>query len=73
MITNKTYCAASFRKGVTTHSTMDNNDSKQETVDGTGTAHDTNITMLHLPVQKSGITDAPTEISNMQEIFGQRY
>ena len=49
MITNKTYCAASFRKGVTTHSTMDNNDGKQETVDGSGTTHDTNITMFQLP------------------------
>ena len=49
MVSNKPYCASSFRKGVTTHSTIDNNDGKQETIDGTGTTHDTNITMFQLP------------------------
>ena len=52
MITDKSYCASSFRKGVTTHSTMDNNDGKQETIDGTGTTHDTNITMFQLPTEE---------------------
>ena len=52
MITDKTYCASSFRKGVTTHSTMDNNDGHQETIDGTGTTHDTNITMFQLPTEE---------------------
>ena len=49
LVTDKPYCASSFRRGVTTHSTMDNNDGHQETVDGTGTTHDTNITMFQLP------------------------
>ena len=51
MLTNKSYCASSFRKGVTTHSTMDNNDGHQETIDGCGTTHDTNITMFQIPTK----------------------
>ena len=31
---------------------MDNNDGKQETIDGTGTTHDTNITMFQLPTEE---------------------
>ena len=48
----KPHCTSSFRKGVTTHSTIDNNDGRQETVDGSGTTHDTNITMFQLPTDE---------------------
>ena len=37
-----------MRKGVSTHSTVDNNDGKQETLAGEGTAHDTNQTLFQL-------------------------
>ena len=37
-----------FRKGVTTHSTIDNNDGQQETVTGSGTTHDTNKTLFQV-------------------------
>ena len=38
-----------LRKGVVTHSTIDNNDGRQETVTGSGTTHDTNKTVFQIP------------------------
>ena len=38
-----------FRKGVSTHSTIDNNDGSQETWTGKGTTHDTNKTLFQAP------------------------
>ena len=38
-----------MRMGVTTHSTIDNNDGNQETMTGLGTPHDTNKTLFQLP------------------------
>ena len=38
-----------FRKGITTHSTVDNNDGSQETWTGKGTTHDTNKTLFQVP------------------------
>ena len=37
-----------FRKSVTTHSTRDNNDGRQETLTGSGTTHDTNKTIFQV-------------------------
>ena len=37
-----------FRKGVTRHSTIDNNDGRQETLTGSGTTHDTNKTIFQV-------------------------
>ena len=51
MITDKSYCASSFRRGVTTHSIMENNDGQQEAIDGTGTTYDNNIKMFQLPTK----------------------
>ena len=41
-----------MRKGVSTHSTVDNNDGKQETLTGSGTTHDTNQTLFQVPSLK---------------------
>ena len=38
-----------FRKGVVTHSTIDNNDGRQDTHTGSGTTHDTNKTIFQVP------------------------
>ena len=37
-----------FRKGVTTQSTIDNNDGRQETLTGSGTTQDTNKTVFQV-------------------------
>ena len=37
-----------FCKGVTTHSTIDNNDGHQVTLTGSGTTHDTNKTVFQV-------------------------
>ena len=42
----------SLRKGVVTHSSLDNNDGRQETMTGSGTTHDTNKTLFQLPTKK---------------------
>ena len=39
-------------KGVSTHSTVDNNDGRQETLTGVGTTHDTNQTLFQVPSEK---------------------
>ena len=38
-----------LRKGIVTHSTIDNNDGRQETMTGKGNTHDTNRTVFQLP------------------------
>ena len=40
-----------FRKGVVTHSTIDNNDGRQDTHTGSGTTHDTNKTIFQVPTK----------------------
>ena len=52
MVTGKKSHAAHLRKGVVTHSTIDNNDGRQETVTGAGTTHDTNKTLFQIPTKK---------------------
>ena len=52
MVGSESLYISSFRKGVTTHSTIDNNDGRQETMTGSGTTHDTNITMFQLLTKK---------------------
>ena len=47
--TTKYSMFSSMRKGIVTHSTMDNNDGMQESVTGAGTTHDTNQTLFQLP------------------------
>ena len=37
---------SNMRKGIPTHSTVDNNDGRQETMTGAGTTHDTNQTLF---------------------------
>ena len=49
MVSSRKDCYPSLRKGVVTHSTLDNNDGRQETWTGTGTTHDTNKTLFQLP------------------------
>lgn len=51
MVASETSCIPSFYKGIATHSTLDNNDGQQETMTGSGTTHDTNITMFQLPTK----------------------
>ena len=38
-----------MRKGVVCHSTLDNNDGRQNTLTGSGTTHDTNVTLFQIP------------------------
>ena len=52
MITGKMADIAHLRKGVVTHSTIDSNDGRQETVTGAGTTHDTNKTLFHIPTKE---------------------
>ena len=46
MIASNQLYFPNFRKGVATHSTIDNNDGRQETWTGKGTTHDTNKTLF---------------------------
>ena len=41
-----------MRKGLPTHSTLDDNDGKQETLTGAGTTHDTHQTLFKVPSMK---------------------
>ena len=52
MVASESLFFPSFRKGVTNHSTIDNKDGQQKTMTGSGTTHDTNITMFQLPTKK---------------------
>ena len=45
-----------MRKGVVTHSTIDNNDGREDTMTGFGTTHDTNSTLFQLPTVKEHTT-----------------
>ena len=49
MVSSRQSQLSNLRKGVCTHSTLDNNDGKQETLTGKGTTHDTNKTLFQLP------------------------
>ena len=53
-----------MRKGVSTHSTVDNNDGKQETLTGEGTTHDTNQTLFQLPTEKEREETVPICLQN---------
>ena len=52
MVSLRKLLLSSMRKGVTTHSTLDNNDGRQETITGAGTTHDTNKTLFQLPTSE---------------------
>ena len=52
MVVSEFLFIQSFRKVVTTHSTIDNNDGREETMTGLGITHHTNITMFQLPTKK---------------------
>ena len=52
MVTGKKAEISHLRKGVVTHSTIDNNDGKQETASGSGTSHDTNKTLFQVQTKK---------------------
>ena len=52
MVASESLFILSLLKGFTTHSTIDNNDGRQETMTGLGITHDTNITMFQLPIKK---------------------
>ena len=43
------YPNPSMQKGVVCHSTLDNNDGRQNTLTGSGTTHDTNVTLFQIP------------------------
>ena len=49
MVSQRPTPASSLRRGVVTHSSIDNNDGRQDTITGTGTTHDTNATLFQLP------------------------
>ena len=55
MVSANPFHFPNFRKGVVTHSIIDNNDGRQETMTGVGTTHDTNMTLFQVP--------SPEEIS----------
>ena len=46
MVSSNTSVARNLAKGIATHATIDNNDGRQETATGKGTAHDTNCTIF---------------------------
>ena len=48
MVSSRPLHYPEFRKGITTHSTLDNNDGRQDTCTGTGTTHDTNKTLFQI-------------------------
>ena len=52
MVSTRHSMLSNMRRGVVTHSTMDNNDGRQESVTGFGTTHDTNQTLFQLPTEK---------------------
>ena len=52
MVGSESLYIPSFHKGVTTHCTIDDNDGQWETMTGSGTTHDTNITMSQLLTKK---------------------
>jgi len=55
---------SNMRKGVTTYSTIDNNDGNQETMTGSGTTHDTNKTLFQKPSKIQLETISPTGCAN---------
>ena len=77
-VTTKHSMFSSMRKGVVTHSTMDNNDGRQESVTGAGTTHDTNQTLFQLPTlheiqnipQIEDESEAPMDIGNTDDSLG---
>eukprot|EP00794_Sanderia_malayensis_P013459 gene13459-14844_t len=52
MISSRQLLLSNMRKGVSMHSTLDNNDGKQETMTGADTTHDTNKTLFQLPTNE---------------------
>ena len=46
MVSSNTCISTNLAKGIATHTTIDNNDGRQETATGTGTSHDTNSTIF---------------------------
>lgn len=58
MVCSKPFLPAGLRKGVVTHSTIDNIDAAQDTMTGAGTTHYTNKTTFQLP--RDGENDLPT-------------
>ena len=49
MLMTKQSILSNLRKGVVTHTTIDNNDGRQDTLTGSQTTHDTNKTLFQLP------------------------
>ena len=68
MVASESLFIPSFRKGVTTHSIIDNNDGRQETMTGSGTTHDTSITMFQLPTknEKEEVLPLSKQINTFQ-------
>ena len=56
-----------MRKGVVTHSTIDNNDGRGDTMTGLGTTHDTNSTLFQLPTVNKRTT-IPTMLEENDSI-----
>ena len=52
MISTQKSSIPAFRRGIVTHSTIDNNDGRQDTWTGSGTTHDTNKTVFQLPTKE---------------------
>eukprot|EP00112_Aurelia_sp_Birch-Aquarium-sp1_P023401 Seg6964.2 transcript_id=Seg6964.2/GoldUCD/mRNA.D3Y31 product="hypothetical protein" protein_id=Seg6964.2/GoldUCD/D3Y31 len=71
MVSSRQLLLSNMRKGVTTHSTLDNNDGRQETLTGTGTTHDTNKTLFQLPTseEKEAIPTIGSQIERQLDIW----
>ena len=52
MVSTRHSMLSNMRTGVVTHSAMDNNDGRQESVTGFGTTRDTSQTLLQLPTEE---------------------
>ena len=71
MVSSRKLQLSNMRKGVTTHSTLDNNDGRQETVTGAGTTHDTNKTLFQLPTseEKEAIPNIGSQVERPLDIW----
>ena len=56
-----------MRKGIVTHSSIDNNDGREDTMTRFGTTHDTNSTLFQLPTVKERTT-IPTILEESDSI-----
>ena len=71
MVTGRKSQISNLRKGVVTHSTIDNNDGRQETVTGSGTTDDTNKTLFQIPAKDNLLKPTTGKIFSREDIFAE--